>query len=271
MSFLDFLIKKEHAFLRNIYDEEDLQKSKNISNKEIYYDAMLLFIHLRRVAETEIKSSSTFHGIYDEKLKEFLLEYCSAYKYNLEGLIESEIKSFEMQSSKTEKIPKFTMQFYTFIYDCLIDFPKTKFDEIKTVTTRGFLGKIYKMLNSKVHLHHSHVTGEIFGHSHDYCNWKLRENKLFIPLIGHNFLGLDIFYMVKCFRSLCWGTKDFNMGGENLVNVNFANIGSQIKIIDTLKYYQTTLANITATSDEIEKDKIKKMCTQVFVKTRIFF
>ena len=45
MSFLDFLIKKEHAFLRNIYDEGDLEKSKNISNKEIYYDTMLLFIH----------------------------------------------------------------------------------------------------------------------------------------------------------------------------------------------------------------------------------
>ena len=93
------------------------------------------------------------------------------------------------------------------------------------------------------------MTGEIFGHSHDYCNWKLRENKLFILLIGHNFLGFDIFYMVKGFRPSCWGTKDFNMGGANLANVNFANIGSQIKIIDTLKYYQTTLANITATSD----------------------
>ena len=124
MSFLDFLIKKEHAFLRSIYDEEDLQKSINISNKEIYYDTMLLFIHLVRVAETEIKSSLTFHDIYDEKLKEFLLEYCSAYEYDLEDLKESEIKSFEIKRSKTEKIPKFTMQLYSFIYDCLMDFPK---------------------------------------------------------------------------------------------------------------------------------------------------
>ena len=151
-----------------------------------------------------------------------------------------------------------------------MDFPKTKFDEIKTATTRGFLGKIYKILRSKVHLHHSHVTGEIFGHSHDYCNWKLRENKPFIPLIGRTFLGFDIFYMVKGFRSSCWGTKDFNMGGANLVNVNFANIGSQIKIIDTLKYYQITLANITATSDEIEKDKIKK-CVQMFLSEQVYF
>ena len=30
MSYLDFLIKKEHAFIRNIFDENDLRKSKNI-------------------------------------------------------------------------------------------------------------------------------------------------------------------------------------------------------------------------------------------------
>ena len=55
-----------------------------------------------------------------------------------------------------------------------MDFPSTKFYEIKTVTTNEFLNKMYKIINSKVHLHHSHVTGEIIGHSHDYCNWKLR-------------------------------------------------------------------------------------------------
>ena len=35
MSYLDFLIKREYSFLKNIYDEKDLKKSKNIytSNK----------------------------------------------------------------------------------------------------------------------------------------------------------------------------------------------------------------------------------------------
>ena len=115
ISYLDFLIKKEHAFLRNIYGEEDLQKSKNISNEKIYYDTMLLFIHLVRVEENEIKSASTFHGIYDGKLEKFFREYCPAYEYNLEDMVESEIKSFEIKNSKTTKIPKFTMQIYAFI------------------------------------------------------------------------------------------------------------------------------------------------------------
>ena len=59
--------------------------------------------------------------------------------------------------------------------------------------------------------------------------------------------------MVKGYRSTCWGTKDLNMGGTNLTNVKFANISSQVKIIDTLKYFQTTLANSVATADDNEK------------------
>ena len=86
----------------------------------------------------------------------------------------------------------------------------------------------------------------------------MREDKLFVSLIGHNFLGFDIYYMVKGYRSINWGTKDFHMDGTNLTNVNFANISSQVKVIDTLKYYQTSLANISTTANEIEKRNIKE-------------
>ena len=84
----------------------------------------------------------------------------------------------------------------------------------------------------------------------------MRENKIFIPLIGHNFLGFDIYYMVKGYRSSVWVTKDLRMGGTNLINVNFANISTQVKIIDTLKYYYTSLANISSTVTVEEKKNI---------------
>ena len=60
MSYLDFLIKKEHALIRNIYDKSDLKKSKNIASEKIYYDTMVLFIHLVRVTENEIKTALHF-------------------------------------------------------------------------------------------------------------------------------------------------------------------------------------------------------------------
>ena len=258
MSYLDFLIKKEYSFLKKIFDENDLKESKSICNLENYYDKMQLFLHLIKVSEIELKSASFFNEISDDLLEGFLMEYCDAYQYDVEGLVENEIKKFEVKHNKTMKMPKFTLQLYSFLYDCLMNIPSVKFDEIKTVTTRGFMKEISRVVNFKVHIHHSHVTGKIHGYSHDFCNWKVRENQLLVPLIGHNFLGFDIYYMVKGYRSVTWGTKEFHMGGTNLTNVNFANISSQVKIIDTLKYYQTSLANISSTANEIKKRNIKE-------------
>ena len=214
---------------------------------------MKLYTHLLKVAELELKSANFFSDIDDELLQKFFTDYCDAYEYDVAGLIEEEIKKFEVKHNRTMKIPKFTLQLYSFLYDCLMDFPKVKFDEIKTITTKGFMINLHRIINYKVHIHHSHITGEIIGHAHDFCNWKMRENKLFIPLIGHNFLGFDIYYMVKGYRSSVWGANEMRMGGTNLINMNFANISTQLKIIDTLKYYQTSLANISSTVTVEEK------------------
>ena len=234
MPYLDFLIRKEYAFLRNIFDEDELKQSKIICDLETYWNKMKLYFHLIKVSEIELKSANFFGDISNELLLNFLMEYCDAYQYEVEALVENEIKKFEVKHNKTMKMPKFTLQLYSFLYDCLMNFLDVKFDEIKTVTTNNFMKELYRVVNYKVHIHHSHVTGEIHGYSHDFCNWKIRENQLFVPLIGHNFLGFDIYYMIEGYRSSVWGTNDFKMGGTNLINVNFANISTQVKIIDTL-------------------------------------
>ena len=64
--------------------------------------------------------------------------------------------------------------------------------------------------------------------------------------------------MVKGYRSSVWGTNKLRMGGTNLINMNFANISTQVKIIETLKYYQTSLANISCTVTLEEKKNIVK-------------
>ena len=151
-----------------------------------------------------------------------------------------------------------------------MDFPTVKFDEIKTVTTNAFMINLRRIINYKVHIHHSHVTGEIIGYAHDFCNWKIRENNILIPLIGHHFLGFDIYYMLKGYRSSVWGTNDFKMGGANLTNMNFANISSQVKIINTLKYYQTSLASISSTMTLEEKENTVKIVDS-FLKKHSYF
>ena len=59
-----------------------------------------------------------------------------------------------------------------------------------------------------------------------------------------------MFYFIKRYRASAWGSKDLNFGGNNLTNINF---GNEIKFIDTLKYYQKRLGELTST-------KRKKIC-----------
>ena len=60
------------------------------------------------------------------------------------------------------------------------------------------------------------------------------------------------------------------MGGTNLVNVNYANVANQIKINDTLKYYQASLGDLSSTADETEKSRIKKSAQSFLLKQRYF-
>ena len=56
-----------------------------------------------------------------------------------------------------------------------------------------------------------------------------------------------------------WRTN-LSLGGSNLTNINYANIGEQIKFIDTIKYYQQSLAVLDAAMTETEQQNTKKQC-----------
>ena len=71
------------------------------------------------------------------------------------------------------------LQTYAFVYQRLIDFPQEKFD-YKTV---NFFDSVHRIINVKIHLHHSHVTGKIVGSANDFCNMKVRENQINSPAL----------------------------------------------------------------------------------------
>ena len=56
-----------------------------------------------------------------------------------------------------------------------------------------------------------------------------------------------MFYFIKGYRASAWGSEDLNFEGNNLTNINFANIGNTKKVIDTSKYYQKSLGELAST------------------------
>ena len=52
---------------------------------------------------------------------------------------------------------------------------------------------------------------------------------------------------------------------ENLTHINYANInGSELKYIDTLKYYQKSLVQLADTLCDKEREAVKKVSEQFF-------
>ena len=150
-------------------------------------------------------------------------------------------------------MPKFTQKLYAFVYSCLIDFPESNIDYV-TVTTKSFFQNVDRIITVKT----------------DQQNWRLRENKTEFVCLAHNVFGFDLFFLMQDFGATTWNTKDFNVDGSGLTRINFANIALSTNFINALKYYQKTLAQLTKTPNEAEKDAIKKLTRQLLVRYDYF-
>ena len=91
------------------------------------------------------------------------------------------------------------------------------------------------------------------GYAHDFCNMKVRENQNQFPCIAHSFFGFDMFFLIKGIRHSVWGRKDVNIVGTGLTNISFVSISTQVKFIDTMKHFMTSLGQLANTLDGVEK------------------
>ena len=113
-------------------------------------------------------------------------------------------------------------------------------------------------------INHLHIAGEIKGYAH-FCNKMLRENQNLVLVFAHNLFSFDIFFVLKGIRLCVWRTKQLNIGGNNLTNDQYANIGCHVKFIDTIKYCQQLLSSIAKNANEAGKINIRHSCRK-FVK-----
>ena len=98
---------------------------------------------------------------------------------------------------------------------------------------------------------------------------KVRENQTGFSSISLSYLNFDFYYMLRGYRVSSW-SDDIKIGGSNFFNANFLNIGQQIKIIDTTKYFRTSIAQIASTVTSEEKERIKKLMLQFLVRHYYF-
>ena len=141
-------------------------------------------------------------------------------------IAQTEIKN--ALSSTFRKVPKFKLKIYAYVYDELICFPRSDM-AYETITTNNVFANVHS-LKFKFHLHHSHVTGKIFGYSHDFCNTVVIDQiQPDIPLIADNLFNFDLHFFIKAYVASAWCSKSLQIGGTNLTQINYANITGKIK------------------------------------------
>ena len=71
-------------------------------------------------------------------------------------------------------------------------------------------------------------------------------------------LSLTCFFLLKNIRLSVWQTNDINIGGKNLTDTSIDNF----KFIDTMKYYQTSLGQLSETLSNEEIQNISELTVQ---------
>ena len=174
----------------------------------------------------------------------------------------TEIKNALLQSRG--EVYKFNLKVYVFVYDKIIFLPHSDID-YDTPTTDNFFIHVNRLIKDKVHLHDSHITGKILGYSHDFCNTSVIEKtRSDTPFVAHKYFGFDIFYYLKAYIASTSCSKKLNIGGTNFTHVNYGIIDNEIKLIDSLKYYQKSLADLSSTLTPEEKRAVVKVTKQFF-------
>ena len=88
--------------------------------------------------------------------------------------------------------------------------------------------------------------------------------------IAHNFFDLDMLFLLKGIWLSVWLMQDLSIDGSGLPNINFDSLGSQIKFLNTMKYYSTSLGKLTSTLDSIGKKVRWKTLHLISKSTRLF-
>ena len=147
-----------------------------------------------------------------------------------------QIKNIKIKGEEEKVVTK--KKVLAFLYKQSINFLPT--DKISSsgclIVSEKFLINLFYIYTDCHVVHHSHVTGKIIVHAHEYCNFQIRENYYTIPVIAHNQFRFDFLLFLKGLRPSVWETTDINIGGKNPTSINFAIIQNQVRFIDTVKY-----------------------------------
>ena len=253
--WFEHVCRAEHLFLENVYDNKDLYKMGVL-------DFDTFFEKVKKVLD---KTDQFCESIEQENLDNINNNRDNT---EIEELVKEIKKVKTVKNDTSDDCTK--KKVIGYLYKHSINFLLNDKIAKDFPMSDKFLQNLYYIHTNKRAVHHSHVTGKIVGYEHEYCNLQVRENYYTIPIVAHNQFRFDFFLILKGIKASVWETTDINIGGRNTTHINFAIIRNQVRFIDTVKYFQQSLASLAASMTDIEKQNVKKNFKKILADRLLF-
>ena len=142
-----------------------------------------------------------------DEVTKFMLKYLDN-NYSLLQYLREKIDHISIPKKRfTSEKTLFSEKLLVFLYSSMVNFCRT--NKVKRIPlSQKFIENIKAIMEYTHCIHLSHVTGEIKGYVHSFCNENVRENYFKIPVVVHKLFGFDFFLLLKGLRSGVWRTRD---------------------------------------------------------------
>ena len=97
-------------------------------------------------------------------------------------------------------------------------------------------------------------------------NARVRENKIKTTVVAHNLFRFKFFFLLKGLRAGVRRTKSISIDGKTPTNISFASIDNQVMFLNTITYFQQSLASLPNSLIDDEKIAIRKECRKFISK-----
>ena len=258
-TWLDFIVQQGYLFIKNIYSQEYIDNTDNLKTLEDFSFEYFLGV-------VTLLKNENFRSLDTEKMErlkdffEMCCEDCNDSKDIIELINEFKIVQKNERKTFRNKDQKF-YKLIGFVYERVMGFLPT--DNLKgAAMSENFLSNVDHIIHGTNVIHHSHITGEVIGYAHSFCNEEVRENRNQISVIAHNLFGFDFFFFLKGLRLDAFRTTFLSIGGKNLTNINFANISDQVK------FFQQSLSALTSSMSDEERKGVRNECEKFIRKDR---
>ena len=176
--------------------------SESICDLETFYTCFEMFTYICARLCVKYNKNSLMGNLQNENIINFMVNAQVAdFQTLFQEIKDMKIKGINFEEkNKRDHIKNSRLKTMLYVYREIFDFPGYM-GEISLFISINLASSVMNLLYCDIWLHHSHVSGNIHGYAHDFCNRKLKGlNNQPISVFAHNLFRFDFFFLLKGLR-----------------------------------------------------------------------